>query len=76
MASILQSTMSLPTFKQRYFREQQQHLSTCQVSQPANCFHCQMAKLAHGLFSGDYSKEPSKNKDGEISYVCVNIFIP
>jgi len=69
MASILQSVMSLPTFKQRYFGTLKDHHDTCQRAQPAECFHCQMAKLANGLFSGDYSKPPIESPDDETSYV-------
>jgi hypothetical protein len=40
--------------------------ATCvalQPADPANDFHVQMAKLAHGLLSGEYSR-PLTNPDG------------
>jgi ubiquitin carboxyl-terminal hydrolase 5/13 len=52
MASIVQVLFSIPSFYSSYYNSDH-HLS-CNLM-PAECFHCQMEKMANGLLSGDYS---------------------
>eukprot|EP00455_Lapot_gusevi_P051951 TRINITY_DN7850_c0_g1_i3.p1 TRINITY_DN7850_c0_g1~~TRINITY_DN7850_c0_g1_i3.p1 ORF type:complete len:827 (+),score=318.13 TRINITY_DN7850_c0_g1_i3:228-2483(+) len=58
MASVIQTVFPLPSFRQRYFEEGARHLAECRSDRPAECYQCQMAKLAHGLLSGTYSTKP------------------
>lgn len=55
MASVLQVLFSLPSFSDRYFTKGTAHTLMCQNTNSANCFECQMAKIADGLLSGRYS---------------------
>lgn len=55
MASVLQTLFSLPTFADRYYTKGSAHSLLCQNPSPAQCFECQMAKIADGLLSGRYS---------------------
>ncbi|GJE89413.1 ubiquitin carboxyl-terminal hydrolase [Phanerochaete sordida] len=55
MASVLQTTFSLPSFRERYFPTAKDHWQTCPEPLPADCLDCQMHKLADGLLSGRYS---------------------
>lgn len=59
MASVLQSLFSLPAFQTRYGDAYRPHTLAC-ANQPADCFECQMTKVADGLLSGRYShpREP------------------
>jgi len=41
-----------------------EHHPNC-ANNPVECFYCQMSKLADGIFSGRYSKEPEKTSEGE-----------
>ena len=50
--SIMQTLMSIPEWMNRFNNH-----SLLQSSDPANSFHCQMAKLAIGLHSGKYSAQ-------------------
>ncbi|XP_064384127.1 ubiquitin carboxyl-terminal hydrolase 5-like [Halichondria panicea] len=55
--SVMQVMFSLPEFKQRYF----DNAGTIFQNSPANPtsdFDCQLSKLAVGLLSGQYSREP------------------
>ncbi|KAL0073545.1 hypothetical protein J3Q64DRAFT_1775672 [Phycomyces blakesleeanus] len=54
MASIIQAVFDINTFQDRYFIQLQDHASVCQ-NDPANCWDCQLHKLADGLLSGNYS---------------------
>ncbi|KAJ3212556.1 hypothetical protein HDU82_000495 [Entophlyctis luteolus] len=65
MASVLQVLFSLSAFEDRYLGPGQHHISICKDKAP-NCFHCQMAKIAHGLLSGAYSLPigDDKGQDG------------
>ena len=58
MASVMQVLFSLDSFRERYFKSGQEHLSSCTSRQPWDCYLCQMSKLGCGLLSGDYSKRP------------------
>ncbi len=57
---VLQLLLSLPDFVQRYHQTALQHMADC-ARYPPDCFHCQIAKMAYGLASGDYSV-PKKHK--------------
>ena len=59
MASVLQVLFALPHFQQKYHAPAEHHLSVCQAAKPADCFQCQMSKLALGLLSGRYDPQPS-----------------
>ncbi len=63
MASVLQVLFSIPEFNQRYQAPGQAHIQTCRDN-PAECFYCQMAKMADGMLSGKYSKN-TVNEQGE-----------
>ncbi|KAI8967306.1 hypothetical protein BDF20DRAFT_966026 [Mycotypha africana] len=54
MASVLQSIFNLPIFQRRYGKELEDHSLTC-TQDPAQCWYCQLHKLADGLLSGRYS---------------------
>jgi ubiquitin carboxyl-terminal hydrolase 5/13 len=54
MASVIQALFTLPSFHQRYTQGMEEHFKSC-MKDSANCFHCQMYKLADGLWSGRYS---------------------
>jgi ubiquitin carboxyl-terminal hydrolase 5/13 len=60
MASVLQCLMPLPSFVDRYYTQGQVHLRECRQAKPTECYHCQMAKIADGLFSGRYSAQPAE----------------
>ena len=53
MASVLQFIFSIPAFQNRYYPNS--HSNDCR-EMPADCFHCQMGKIADGLLSGRYAK--------------------
>ena len=55
MASVLQTLFSLPNFSDRYFTKGSAHSLLCTNTSPANCFECQMSKVADGLLSGRYA---------------------
>lgn len=67
LASIVQVLFALPQFQQRYLAQGREHILTCRNGRPADCFLCQMAKLADGLYSGRYSKENKEEKQIEAS---------
>lgn len=55
MASVLQTLFALPAFADRYFTKGSAHSLLCPNPDPANCFECQMSKVADGLLSGRYA---------------------
>lgn len=55
--STVQVLMALPRFMERYYNGAEEHINTC-TNVAADCFHCQMAKLVLGMYSGDYSSVP------------------
>ncbi|WAR56508.1 hypothetical protein PtB15_7B357 [Puccinia triticina] len=56
IASVLQVLFALPPFQKRYFQGIfELHSSTCEAASPADCFDCQMSKIAHGMLSGRYA---------------------
>ncbi|TPX51477.1 hypothetical protein SeMB42_g00703 [Synchytrium endobioticum] len=64
MASVLQTVFSLQSFRTRYFENLKTHPPTCN-EMPANCYLCQMVKVADGLLSGRYSIPPTIDQKGE-----------
>jgi ubiquitin carboxyl-terminal hydrolase 5/13 len=63
MASVLQVMFALPDVQKKYLTPGAQHIANCS-NNPAQCYQCQMAKLADGLLSGRYSRPPQKKDDG------------
>lgn len=61
MASVLQSIFNIESFQDRYNNQLKDHAKTCS-NDPANCWHCQLHKLADGILSGRYS-QPKTNDD-------------
>ncbi|ORE19494.1 ubiquitinyl hydrolase [Rhizopus microsporus] len=61
MASVLQSIFNIESFQNRYNTQLKDHAKTC-TNEPANCWHCQLHKLADGILSGRYS-QPKTNDD-------------
>ncbi|KAI9270887.1 hypothetical protein BY458DRAFT_436115 [Sporodiniella umbellata] len=61
MASVLQSVFNIPDFQLKFDQELKEHATVCK-NVPANCWSCQVHKLADGLLSGRYS-EAKSNKD-------------
>ena len=57
MASVMQVLFNVPPFRDRYLNSAEEHIRTCPTV-PTDCYHCQMSKLAGGLFSGRYSQPP------------------
>jgi len=62
--AVLQSLFALPEFQEAYFTRGLTHQAQCQAPRPADCFLCQMAKLAAGLCSGEYSVKRTSAIDG------------
>lgn len=62
MASVLQSVFNIESFQDRYYKQLNDHYMTCTLD-PANCWHCQLHKMADGLLSGRYS-QPLTNDEG------------
>lgn len=62
--SIMQVLFALPHFKQRYFDRAAATIQSAPPN-PVNDFEAQMAKLAVGLLSGDYSSPPAPPSPGE-----------
>ena len=62
MASVIQTTFSLPSFRERYAPTAKSHWANCHEALPADCLDCQLHKLADGLLSGRYSHpRPAEN---------------
>lgn len=56
IASVLQVLFALPPFRKRFYDGVFDfHNLNCAASRPAECFECQMGKIAHGLISGRYA---------------------
>jgi ubiquitin carboxyl-terminal hydrolase 5/13 len=55
MASVMQTLLALPAFRNRYFSSSARNHSKSCDKLPADCLECQMLKLADGLISGRYS---------------------
>ncbi|KAI7858439.1 hypothetical protein BDC45DRAFT_498365 [Circinella umbellata] len=65
MASVLQSVFDIKAFQERYYHQLDDHAKTCS-NEPANCWHCQLHKLADGMFSGRYSQPNPKKSDEQV----------
>ncbi|KNE92511.1 hypothetical protein PSTG_14112, partial [Puccinia striiformis f. sp. tritici PST-78] len=64
IASVLQVLFALPPFQKRYHHGIfELHSATCESTSPADCFDCQMNKVAHGLLSGRYAVSPSTSQE-------------
>lgn len=71
MASVLQALFSVESVRSRYLEFGQAHIMSCE-SDPTNCYHCQMAKMADGLCSGRYSVPTLKTvtkKDQDVQQI-------
>ncbi|ORX60315.1 ubiquitin carboxyl-terminal hydrolase 14 [Hesseltinella vesiculosa] len=66
MASVLQSVFDIPEFQQRYGASLEQHAASCAVEEPANCWHCQLHKMADGLLCGRYSQPKHAETDSGV----------
>ncbi|KAG1668095.1 Ubiquitin carboxyl-terminal hydrolase 5 [Nymphon striatum] len=64
MNSVMQVIFCLPDFKSRFYGDAFEIFST-QTQDPASDFNIQLAKLACGLWSGNYSKAPVEGKKVE-----------
>ena len=60
LASVVQVLFHLPSFHRRYWVEGQRHIAECRNGRPADCFVCQMVKVADGIYSGRYAVVPSE----------------
>lgn len=65
MASVLQSVFDIDAFRERYYHQLDDHTKTCS-NEPANCWHCQLHKLADGMLSGRYSQPNPKKSDEQV----------
>ena len=63
--SVMQVIFSIPDFQKRYYPPNNIFLNS--PSDPAQDFNTQMAKLAYGLLSGDYSKPPKNSSEETIN---------
>lgn len=63
MSSVLQVLFSIPDFQTRYFANKDNIFASSHS--PATDFEVQMAKLAHGLLSGEYSIPTEKEKEAK-----------
>jgi len=57
----MQVLFKIPTFADRFYRGAKKIFET--DPDPANSFFVQMAKLGHGLLSGEYSRAPKEGED-------------
>ncbi|KAI0220578.1 Ubiquitin carboxyl-terminal hydrolase 5 [Lamellibrachia satsuma] len=75
MNSVMQVIFMLPDFQHKYFEQYDSVIS--RLTDPAGDFTVQMTKLAYGLLSGKYSKEPPVTMDSKeatiIVWLCVTI---
>ncbi|XP_041071957.1 ubiquitin carboxyl-terminal hydrolase 13 isoform X1 [Carcharodon carcharias] len=61
LSSVMQIIFSIPDFQRRYVGNLQRILDYSPID-PTQDFDTQMAKLGHGLLSGQYSKPPMKSE--------------
>ena len=54
MNSVIQCVFDIPQFRDRF--QETNFIRESKRLDPENCFGCQMEKVAHGLFSGDFSR--------------------
>ncbi|KAJ3123821.1 hypothetical protein HK098_001611 [Nowakowskiella sp. JEL0407] len=64
MASVIQTIFNITPFQMRYLELFVTHTPTCR-DPTANCFLCQMAKLADGILSGRYSVPVNNSRRDE-----------
>ncbi|KAL1934665.1 hypothetical protein VTP01DRAFT_6847 [Rhizomucor pusillus] len=64
MASVLQSVFDIGTFQERYYQQLADHPQNCQ-NEPANCWHCQLHKMADGMLSGRYSQPKEASSEDQ-----------
>lgn len=64
MNAVLQVIMSIPEFQHKYYDDANRIFDNAPAD-PAENFTVQMTKLAVGILSGDYSKEPSMEGSGQ-----------
>lgn len=64
MNAVLQVLLSIPDFQQKYYDDANRIFDNAPAD-PAENFTVQMTKLAVGVLSGDYSKEPSMEGSGQ-----------
>ncbi|ESP01113.1 hypothetical protein LOTGIDRAFT_238331 [Lottia gigantea] len=65
MNSVMQVVFTIPDFQNKYSNKVEEIFNNCNNNPPDN-FNVQMAKLGHGLLSGDYSKPPIEQQDSYI----------
>jgi ubiquitin carboxyl-terminal hydrolase 5/13 len=65
MNSAMQLLFSLPEFEQKYVNTRDQHLQLTPVD-PSGEFNLQMAKLGHGLLSGEYSAPVDESQEAHL----------
>ena len=63
LASVVQTLFSIPSFQTRYLEGTENHRRVCK-EMPANCYLCQMGKMAYGLLSGNYCQEETNCQTG------------
>uniref|UniRef100_A0A0L8HCH8 ubiquitinyl hydrolase 1 n=1 Tax=Octopus bimaculoides TaxID=37653 RepID=A0A0L8HCH8_OCTBM len=64
MNSVMQVIFTIPDFQEKYFDCRDAIFAGAPVN-PTSDFNVQMAKLAHGLLSGEYSKPPNETEIDE-----------
>ena len=62
LASVVQVLFHLPSFHQRYWVDGQRHIAECRNGRPADCYVCQLCKVADGIYSGRYAVVPSEEE--------------
>ncbi|XP_013417871.1 ubiquitin carboxyl-terminal hydrolase 5 [Lingula anatina] len=71
MNSTMQVLFSVPEFKQKYADQAESYYDSAPLD-PTSDFNVQMAKLGHGLLSGDYSKPEEPEDSNGIKVVKPN----
>eukprot|EP01127_Copromyxa_protea_P001634 TRINITY_DN11594_c0_g1_i1.p1 TRINITY_DN11594_c0_g1~~TRINITY_DN11594_c0_g1_i1.p1 ORF type:complete len:802 (-),score=245.62 TRINITY_DN11594_c0_g1_i1:36-2441(-) len=61
MNSVMQTLLKVPEFSQHYTENREKYFES--NANPTSSFQVQMAKLAHGILSGDYSKQPEGEEE-------------
>ncbi|MBW0466662.1 hypothetical protein O181_006377 [Austropuccinia psidii MF-1] len=67
LASVLQVLFALPPFQTKFYTMFNGHSATCEAVKPAECFDCQMNKIAHGLLSGRYALSAHSSRSDSFS---------
>ncbi|KAI8096857.1 uncharacterized protein BX664DRAFT_292039 [Halteromyces radiatus] len=66
IASILQAVYDIPNFQTRYGQQLADHALSCSIEDPANCWYCQLFKIADGLLSGRYSQPHPSSDNNDV----------